>query len=145
MTHVREQIRDAFATRLASVSGVTTVFRVRPHPPSVAELPALQIVTQSEAIEPIDQGSLATYRRMDVDVYVYAAGDEGTDNTLDDIAAQVESLIMTATGAPWDDMVLFFPTSADFILGDAAEETLMVLRTRFRVEFEASTPDTIGE
>lgn len=145
MTHIRQQLRAAFKTELTGITGVKKIFHARPHAPGKAEMPAIQIITPGEAIEPLDQSDVETRRRVDVDVFIYLLADEGGDDEIDAIAAQIETRILTATGEPWDTLIMHFPTSAEFTVGEAAEETLMVLRTRFRVDLQASTPETIGD
>lgn len=146
MAHVRQQVRAAFATRLAGVSGVQTVCHARPWNFGRSELPALQIITPAEDIRPIDDSAIETMRTITVDVLIHTLGTADFDTDADAIAAEVEALIMSATGAPWDSMITFFPSGAEFALDDVAgEKTLAVLRTRFRVQIHATDPETIGD
>lgn len=143
--HVRQQARDAVKTLLAGITGVKKITGVRPHGYNKAELPAIQVTTPSEVIEPLDSSHLNTRRRVQVDVSIWAVGDEEIDDDLDTIAATIELRILTATGAPWENMILHFPTGATMSLGEAAQETAVVLTTRFTFDFQASTPETIGD
>ncbi|MEL6999841.1 MAG: hypothetical protein AAFP68_16395 [Pseudomonadota bacterium] len=132
-------------TLLAGIPGVVKVVGIRTHHLNASELPAIQITTPSEAIEPLDSSHVNTRRRVQVDVAVWAVGDEGIDDEIDTIAATIEQRILTATGEPWDSMILHFPTGATMALGETAKETAVVLTTRFTFDFQASTPETIGD
>ena len=148
MPHVRQQVRDAVKTLLTGITGVKTVSGIRLHPFNTAELPAIQVVTASETSALMHSDPVETRRDIQVDVSVWALGNDGIDDTLDDIAAQVETRILTATGGIWDQgsgVYMVEPTGATLNRGDPAEETAMVLTTRFRVVLQASTPETIGD
>lgn len=146
--HVRQQIRDAFKAALAGMTGVVGVHGIRLDPWAATELPAVQVMIPTEAINAMDQSDVETDRDMQVDVIIWVVGDDGVDDTLDDIAAQVETRILTATGGIWDNgsgINFLFPTSATLTIGEPAEETAVALTTRFRVRLQASTPETIGD
>jgi hypothetical protein len=148
MSHVRQQVRDAFKTALAGMTAVEGVHGIRTDPFSASELPAIQITTPTETIGPLDNTDVETDRDIQVDVSIWDLGDEGVDDKLDDIAAQIESRILNATGGIWDDgsgVIFLFPSSATMNLGELAEKTAVVLTTRFRVRLQASTPETIGD
>lgn len=146
MPHVRQQIRAAFAARLAGVSGIRTVCHARPWNFQEYDLPALQIVTPTEEIGPIDASYTETIRTVDVDVLIHILGNDGLDDRADTIAAEIETLIMSSAGEPWDSMISFFPSGAEFALDDLpGKQTLAVLRTRFRVRIHATTPETLGD
>lgn len=145
MAHVRKQVRDAFKARLAGVTGVQKIVGARAHAFDAAELPAIQVLVTEEEIAPLDDDDTATMRRPMVDVIVFAAGNDGDDDTIDGIAAQVETLIASAAGGIWDSLVLRFPSGASLGIGGPAETTLLMLRTRFRLVFSASDPETIGD
>lgn len=145
MAHVRAQLRSAFAARLASISEVKSIVHARTVAFEESDLPALQIVTPNESIRPIDGSLLETDRTVDVDVLIHVLGNAGIDDTADAIAAQVETLIMGATGDPWDKLILHYPSSAEFALDEPGERTLAVLRTRFPVRLHATTPEQIGD
>ena len=144
MTHVRKQVRDAFKARLAGVSGVNTICGARAHPFGENELPALSVIVSGEIIEQDGREPQTGMRDQSVDVVAYAAGREDVDDVLDAIAAQVETLILASTGEPWDSMYMHDPVAADFNIGEAAENSLFILRTRFSVRFSADDAETIG-
>lgn len=148
MAHVRQQVRDAVKALLAGITGVKTLSGIRLHAYNAAELPAIQVVTPSESTALMHSSDVETRRDIQVDVSVWAAGNEAVDDTLDAIAAAVETRILTATTGIWDrasGVYMVEPTGATLTRGDAAEETVMVLTTRFRVALQASTPETIGD
>lgn len=143
MAHVRQQIRDAFIARLSGVTGVNTVTGARAHLFALDELPALSVVAQSETMEPFGQNVEEFEREIAIEVTAFAAGDSA-DDALDDISAEVESLILTATGEPWDSLIFHRPVSAEFTIGEAAAEPLFTMRTRFAVRFSATDAETVG-
>lgn len=145
MAHIRAQLRSAFAARLNTIAEVKTIAHARTVAFEEDDLPAIQIVTPNESISPIDGSSLETDRTVQVDVLIHVLGNDGIDDTADAIAAQVETLIMSATGTPWDALILFYPSEAEFALDDPGERTLAVLRTRFPVRLHATTPEQIGD
>ena len=145
--HARQQVRDAVKAALANIPGVAGVHGVRVDPFARSDLPAVQVAITSEAINAMDSSSVETDRDMTVDVSIWVTGDDGVDDTLDDIAAQVETRILTATGGIWNDdsgVYFVFPSSMTLTVGELSESTAMVLTTRFRVRVQASTPETIG-
>lgn len=144
MTHVRKQVRDAFKARLSAVTGVVTVTGARAHPFALGELPALAVMVPNEVIELEGREPLTMMREVAVDVVIYASGAEDIDDDLDAIAAEVETTILASTGEPWDSMYMHDPTSADFSMGEPAEEPIFALRTRFTVRFSADDAETIG-
>jgi len=126
------------------MDGVRRIHGARASAYDARELPAVRVIVQSEVIEPLDNTDTETYRRVDVDVIATALGNDDVDDVLDDIAAQIEARILTATGEPWDTLVMHFPTAADLTIGDHSEDTQFSLRTRFRVEFRATDAETVG-
>lgn len=100
MSHARQQIRDAVVT---AVTGLATtgsnVFRTRVHPLEEQMLPALLVYTLDETSEPDAMGSsrgLDRSLRVAVEVAVQQLAD--IDNTMDTIAAEVETAIAANTG-----------------------------------------------
>lgn len=148
MSHVRQQVRDAFKSALSGLPGVVSIHGIRTDHFAAVDLPAVQVTTPQEVIRPLDSSDTETDRDIQVDVSIWALGDEGVDDALDDIAAEIETRILTATGGIWNDdsgVYLAFPTSATMTLGELAEKTAVVLTTRFRVQLQASDPQTIGD
>lgn len=94
--HARQLIREAVelaVTGLATTS--TRVFPSKVYNLQESQLPALQVISAAESIE-LDEGTLdAPARLFDVVVKGTAQATSNVDNTLDDIAEEVE----TALGA----------------------------------------------
>ena len=95
MSHVRKQIRDDIVT---TVTGLTTtgskVYQSRVYPISAGSLPALTVYTKSESSVYQTIGYPRTVERtMTVVVEAYCQGTTGYDNTLDQIAVEVEEAI----------------------------------------------------
>lgn len=141
--HVRQQIREAFLTRLAGLSGVQTLTGARAHLFAENELPAVSVVVQGETMLKLGHEAEEFIRDLSIDVTVFAVGDRA-DDTLDDISAEIERLIRTATGDPWDQLVLHDPVSAEFTIGEAAEKSLFTMQTRFAVQLSAVDAETVG-
>ena len=144
MTHVRKQIRDAFKTRLKAVPGIRKFAGARARPFREDELPALQVVTPAESIQSLDRETVI--RTIDVDVLVHVlVHDDDVDDAADLLAAEIEELIRTATGEPWDTFILFDPAIAELAVDDEpGEQALGVLRTRFQVRVPTTSPTNIG-
>ncbi len=99
MTHVRAQIREAFAARL---TGLTTtgprVYAGRTRPLAKDHDPALLVYATEETSDVAAMGAPATATRaLTVMVEGRVSGSAPPDETLDAIAAEVE----TAIGANW--------------------------------------------
>lgn len=117
MAHVRKQIRDAIVT---AVTGLTTtgsnVFRSRLYPLESSKLPGLCIFTRSEAVE-FDTLTMSRSinRVLDVIIEGYVSATANYDNTLDQIAVEVEEALaadVTLGGLAKDLQVTAF--EADF-------------------------------
>ena len=95
MSHVRQQIRDAFAARVTGLA--TTLSRVHPsrrYAMQPDQLPALRIYTNDEAIAGVTIGAPATLER-DISIVCQAVAQANTDldDTLDTMVAEVEIAI----------------------------------------------------
>ena len=117
MAHVRKQIRDAIVTAL---TGLTTtgsnVFRSRIYPLERGKLPGLCIYTRSETTE-FDTLTISrsVNRNLEVVVEGYVKETSNYDNTLDQIAVEVEEALaadVTLGGLSKDVQVTAF--EADF-------------------------------
>ncbi len=95
MPHVRQQIREAVATLVTSLSTTgTRVFQSRTYPKQESQLPCLLVTTNEEAIAP---GSVGTRQERELTVIVrgVAKSAGALDDTLDDIAFEVETAMAT--------------------------------------------------
>lgn len=128
MAHVRKQIRDAIvaATTGLSITG-SNVFRSRIYPIEQTKLPGLCIFTKSEAVE-FDTLTMSrsVNRVLDVTIEAYVSATANYDNTLDEIAVEVEEAL-----------------AADPTLGSLAKDTQV---TAFEADFsgDGEQPVAIG-
>jgi hypothetical protein len=142
MAHVRKQIRDAIVT---ATTGLTTtgsnVFRSRIYPLEQTKLPGLCIFTRSETVE-FDTLTMARSinRVLDVMIEAYVSATTNYDNTLDQIAVEVEEALaadVTLGGLSKDLQVTAF--EADFS-GDG-EQPVAIGRFTVTVQYRTSETD----
>ena len=89
MAHARQTIREAATTKVTGLTTTATrVFQSRMVPQET--LPALLVTTNDEEIVPGTIGNLIE-RRLDLHVTGYAKQSSTVDDTLDTIAAEVET------------------------------------------------------
>lgn len=100
--HVRQQIREAAATLL---TGLTTsgakVYQNRLHPLPDANLPCLLVNTDSEDVEQMTIAATPDLERtLDLMVRCVAKATSNLDDTLDTMAAEVETVLGAASVMP---------------------------------------------
>lgn len=94
MSHVRQQIREAAATVLTGLATTgSNVFKSRVRVLSDDDLPALIITTNSETIDDSSVDGSLLYRTLTVSVRGVAKVTAAIDDTLDTIAAEVETTL----------------------------------------------------
>lgn len=92
--HVRKQILDAAQNALTGLPTTgTAVFTDRAYPIPQEKLPALRIFFSRETAEPSSMGPVPRYQRRGSLMVVGYAGGDGLDETLDQIASEVEPAI----------------------------------------------------
>lgn len=142
MAHVRKQIRDAVIT---AVTGLTTtgsnVFRSRIYPLEQTKLPGLCVFTRSETVD-FDTLTIArsVSRVLDVIIEGYVSATANYDDTLDQIAVEVEEALaadVTLGGLAKDTQVTAF--EADFS-GDG-EQPVAVGRFTVTVQYRTAEND----
>ena len=142
MAHVRKQIRDAVIT---AVTGLTTtgsnVFRSRIYPLEQTKLPGLCVFTRSEVVE-FDTLTISrsVSRVLDVIIEGYVSATANYDDTLDQIAVEVEEALaadVTLGGLAKDTQVTAF--EADFS-GDG-EQPVAVGRFTVTVQYRTAEND----
>ncbi len=142
MAHVRKQIRDAVIT---AVTGLTTtgsnVFRSRIYPLEQTKLPGLCVFTRSEVVE-FDTLTISrsVSRVLDVIIEGYVSATSNYDDTLDQIAVEVEEALaadVTLGGLAKDTQVTAF--EADFS-GDG-EQPVAVGRFTVTVQYRTAEND----
>lgn len=112
MAHQRKLIRKAVIQRLkdANTACGQRVFGNRARQIFQNELPCLLVYTQKEPVEISVQGPREYKRSLQVAVEIVAKADDDLDDSIDDIAEQVEAAIFT------DET--FGDLASDTILGD---------------------------
>ena len=146
MSHVREQIRDAVVNAVTYLDlTARRVFRTRVYPMDSESLPGICVYTQSETSSPATIGgltSVSTYLRvMLVNIEVYAKASVDLDNTLDDIAVEIETAM--ATDATLDGLVedtVLSGTEIDIMGGDS-EQPVGVMRLTYNVTYRTTLAD----
>lgn len=125
MAHLHTQIRTAVKTALTGLA--TTGARVwanRVHPLADSELPGLNITVDAESAEPMSiHPSALAERTLTLSVQAAAKGRTGLDDTLDQIALEVEQALAAGvvvggrtlqpiyTGMEFDDAPLDAPSA----------------------------------
>lgn len=142
MAHVRTQIRNAIAT---TVTGLTTtgtrVFKGRFHPISGDKLPALCVYTTSETSATNVMGSSrGTDRDLGLVVEAYARSKTIVEDTIDQIAVEVEEAIAADTnvGGLAKDIVY---TGFEFDADADPEQTVAVARLLYTVTYRVAEDD----
>lgn len=94
MAHVRQQIREAVAVIVTGLTTTSTrVFQSRVYDVQEGELPCLLVYTKDESIGS-EQGTLiATQRSLELIIEGKAKANATLDDTLDDIAKEVEIVV----------------------------------------------------
>jgi hypothetical protein len=136
MAHVRKQIRDNVVTTLTGLTTTTTnVYRTRVYPLASGKLPGLAIYTNSE-ISSYETLTIPRTRSRTLELMVegYVSGTANLDNTLDQIAVEVEEAMETdvTRGGLAKDTQL---TSTDIELVGEGEKVAGVIRMTFEIMY----------
>jgi len=141
MSHVRQQIREAVATRL---TGLTTtgvnVFASRVYSLADEKLPALAVYTRSESS---DAANLARdlNRQLSIVIEGYAKGATSLGDTLDTVAAEVEAAMATDSNLNGlGKLSVLKGTEIDF-QREEAEKPIGVIRMMYNVFYQTSAAD----
>lgn len=142
MAHVRKQIRDNVVT---AVTGLTTtganVYRTRIYPLASGKLPGLAVYTSSETstYETLTRPRTRS-RVLELMVEGYVAGTTNLDNTLDQIAVEVEEALETDTtrGNLAKDTEL---TGTETELIGEGEKVAGVIRLTFQITYMTREDD----
>lgn len=96
MSHVRKQIRSYFETQLTGLASIgSNIFESRIYPLVQAKLPALIVYTSSEDVEEVSfSSSVSQERKLTVTVEGYVRALANFDDSLDQIAVEVEEAIL---------------------------------------------------
>lgn len=146
MSHVREQIRDAVVSAVTYLDlTARRVFRTRVYPMDRESLPGICVYTKSETSEPNTIGGLksvsAYLRVMSVSIEVYAKALADLDNTLDDIAVEIEAAM--ANSSTLNNLakdVVLSATEIDIMGGDS-DQPVGVMRLTYDVTYRTTLAD----
>jgi len=136
MSHVRQQIRERVATDLTGLSTTgSNVFQSRVYPMEGAGLPGLIVYTNSESVD-LDETSSGRHlvRILDVVVEGYVKATSNSDDTVDTIAAEVETAIANDSdlNSLAKDSIL---ATTEIELSGDAEQPIAVVRMTFTVVY----------
>jgi len=145
MAHVRKTIREYFGTQL---TGLTTtgsnVFESRVYPMQSSKLPAVLIYTTSEeSAESAFSKKRVQDRTVDVNVEGYVRAIANFDDTLDQIAVEVEGAILddpTLGGLAINTEL----TGTEATYSGDSEQPVGTIRLTFQVQYrtESGQPET---
>lgn len=146
MSHPRTAIRAKF---LELLMGNTlcgrNVYKNRARPfvdieGWASQLPAMVVYTDTEAVQQYTAAPLTYERRLTVNVEIHAGQDEDTDDLLDDIADQVETLIGRYN---WHrDGMMFGLTSTRMQVSDFKNELIVgACAIAFEITYYSELPD----
>lgn len=137
MPHVREQIRDAVVTACTGLTTTgTRVYRERLYQLRAADLPGLRIYCGAEQVEPDRLGAIHGQQRdMELMVEGLARATSDLDETLDDIAAEVEAALAADITLGGKAKALYLAAIDDPEQSDEAEQPTGLVRLRYRVHY----------
>lgn len=143
--HLRKRIRHAAATRLTGLATTgSRVYRARVYPLEDANLPGLLIYTNAERSERMTMPAPGVLeRRLELVVEGYAKDTTDLDDTLDQIAKEVEVAIAGDFGLGGLAKVASL-TTTEVEMVNGAEVPVGMIRLTFEVRYMAleEAPDT---
>lgn len=142
MSHLRKQIRDKVTTRLTGLSTTAgRVYQTRFYPLQAAALPGLLIYTLREISEPETMTRPRKYNReVDFMIEGMAKGTSALDNTLDQIAVEVEEAMLSAPtfdGLARDTVL----SGTEIDYNAEGEQPVGSIRMTFTVRYRTSETD----
>ena len=144
MSHVRQQIREAFGTACSGLSTTgTNVFQTRVYPLETGALPGLCIYTTSELISDVvgEIGGAARLvsRALSVRVEGYARATSNLDDTLDTISAEVETAV--ANSSTIDGLITDMELSSTDVSFTEGDREIGVITLDFAVVYTTAFND----
>lgn len=144
MSHVRQQIREAFGTACSGLSTTgTNVFQTRVYPLETGALPGLCIYTTSESISDVvgEIGGAARLvsRALSVRVEGYARAASNLDDTLDTISAEVETAV--ANSSTIDGLITDMELSSTDVSFTEGDREIGVITLDFAVVYTTAFND----
>lgn len=142
MAHVRQQIRDRFATILTGLSGTgSNVYKMRRYALDDAKLPAIAIYSLQESSSLITIGARTLRRMLNVGVEIVAKGTStGISDTIDGYCVNVEEAVgndFSLNGLAKSCVL----TSSEIDVNVEGEKALGTARLVFSVEYVTSIND----
>ena len=139
MAHVRTSIRNAMTARL---TGLTTsgarVYPSRIHPLADANLPCLRVFIDDEQarVETISLNPIISRQAM-LRVEAAAKAVSGLDETLDTMAAEVETALATSSDPTYGGLLKSRPEieSTSIDLDDGLEKPVGILTLTYRIHY----------
>lgn len=161
MAHARQQIRDALAT---AVTGLTTtatrVYKSRSLPLNATDLPALCVYAREDQVD-YALGRMANTPQRTCEVHVegyvkvetsaslsggnWQIASEAVDNTLDAIAAEVETAVFANAALLAKCSMGFYLDRQELRLDTAGDENVGVIDMAFQARYATveGAPETI--
>lgn len=144
MAHLREQIRDRVITLVTGLTTTgTNVFRSRVYPMEAAKLPGLCVYTQRESSEPMTMGMGSAPlldRTLELVIEGYARANSDIDETLDDIAIEVEEAI--AADNTLNDLAKYaYLESTEVSLVGEGDKPIGAIRLTYNIQYVTSIGD----
>ena len=141
--HFRKTIRDRVATQLA---GLTTtganVFSGRVSSLKDSEMPALVVVPRAEDASFDAHGASGTVmRRVLIDVFAHALGNDGLYDDLDQICGEVEAAMFSDGGTLNGLAFQIDPPSTGFDISGEGDSRIGTARMTFPVQYRTPESD----
>ncbi len=136
--HLRQQIREAVATKLLSLTTTgARVYQSRLHPLADSNLPCLLVNTDSEEIATLMlQPHPVMERDLTLAVRCVAKAVSNLDDTLDTMLKEVETALGTVTDPTYGGIVKsMVPTGIDIEMDDALEKPVGIATINYRVTY----------
>lgn len=137
MAHVRQQIREAVATALTGLATTgSRISQARMAPRRAGDLPCLLVETADERIEQGAQSRLM--RELTVIVRGFAKANTSLDDTLDQIAGEVETALASAGSLGGLVPGGITPTQVSIDFDDTLEQPAGVIVMEYRATYFAA-------
>lgn len=136
--HLRQQIREAVATRLSGLTTTSTrVYQSRLHPLVDSNLPCLLVNTDSEEIATLTlQPHPVMERDLTLAVRCVAKAVSNLDDTLDTMLKEVETALGTVADPTYGGIVKsMVPAGIDIEMDDGLEKPVGVATINYRVTY----------
>jgi hypothetical protein len=143
MSHVRRQIREAAAALVTGLATTgTRVFQSRVYPLNNPDLPCLTVYTDDEDITAETISTLLLERSLHLKIDAYAKANANLDDTLDQILAEVETVLNGSTLGNLAKTTL--PVAVHFQMVDSLEKPAGKFELDYLVSYytSGSNPQT---